>query len=87
MLSTKNLLVQVLVMPNRQNKRNISLISDEELEKRKGSQIPLNTKHNTAWAVRAWKEWVDEGNNKAPVKYDKVREGFNIKQGRAGQMN
>ena len=47
------------------NKRNISLISDEELEKRKESRIPLNTKHNTGWAVRAWKEWADERNDKA----------------------
>ena len=37
------------------NKRNISLISDEELEKREESRIPLNTKGNTAWAVRAWR--------------------------------
>ena len=74
-------------MPNRQNMRNISLISDEELEQRKENRILLNTKRNTAWAVRAWKEWADEGNNKAPVKHDNVREGFNIKQGRAGQMN
>ena len=63
----------------------ISLISDEELEKKKEGQIPLNTKHNTAWAVRARKEWANERNNKAPVKHDKVREGFNIKQGRAGR--
>ena len=63
------------------NKRNISLISDEELEKRKESRIPLNTKHNTAWAFRVWKEWADERNDKAPVKHDKLREGFDIKQG------
>ncbi|CAB4010404.1 Hypothetical predicted protein [Paramuricea clavata] len=25
----------------------------------------LNTKHNTAWAVRVWKEWTDERNSKA----------------------
>ena len=87
MLSTKNLLVQILVMPNRQNKRNISLINDEELEQRKENRILLNTKRNTAWAVLAWKEWVDERNDKAPLKHDKVREGFNIKQGRAGQRN
>ena len=59
------------------------IISDEELEKKKEGRIPLNTKHNTAWAVRARKEWANERNNKAPVKHDKVREGFNIKQGRA----
>ena len=69
------------------NTRNISLISDEELEKRKEGRIPLNTKHNTAWAVRAWKEWADERNDKAPVKHDKARKGFDIQQGRAGQMN
>ena len=43
--------------------------------------ILLSTKN------RAWKEWADERNNKAPVKHDKVREGFNIKQEIAGQMN
>ena len=59
-------------------KRNISLISDEEMEKRKESRIPLNTKRNTAWAVCAWKEWAEEINDKAPVKHDKVREGFDI---------
>jgi hypothetical protein len=33
------------------NTRNISLISDEELQKMKETRIPLNTKHNTAsWA-------------------------------------
>ena len=47
--------------------RNISLISDEELEKMKEGRIPLNTKQNTAWAVRTWKEWADEGNDKAPA--------------------
>ena len=54
------------------NKRNISPIRDEEWEKKKESRIPLNTKHNTAWAVRARKEWVNERNDKTPVKHDKV---------------
>ncbi|CAB4001394.1 Hypothetical predicted protein [Paramuricea clavata] len=49
------------------NARNISLISDEELQKMKETRIPLNTKHNTAWAVRVWKEWADETNSKAPA--------------------
>ena len=40
------------------NARNISLISDEELQK---------MKHNTAWAVRVWKEWAEERNSKAPA--------------------
>lgn len=34
------------------------------MEKRK-ERIPLNTKHNTACAVRASKEWADERNDKA----------------------
>ena len=33
----------------------------------KETRIPLNTKHNTAWAVRVWKEWADERNSKAPA--------------------
>jgi hypothetical protein len=49
------------------NTSNISLISDEELQKMKETRIPLNTKHNTAWAVRVWKEWADERNSKAPA--------------------
>jgi hypothetical protein len=32
----------------------------------KETRIPLNTKHNTAWTVRVWKEWADERNSKAP---------------------
>ena len=69
------------------NKRNISMISDEEFEQRKESRIPLNSKHNIAWAVGAWKEWADERNHKALVKNDKVRKDFDIKQGRAGKTN
>jgi hypothetical protein len=49
------------------NTRNISLISDEELQKIKETRIPLNAKHNTAWAVRVWKEWADERNSKEPA--------------------
>ena len=33
----------------------------------KETRIPLNTKHNAAWAVRVWKEWADERNSKAPA--------------------
>jgi hypothetical protein len=33
----------------------------------KETRIPLNTKHNTAWAVRVWKEWADKRNSKAPA--------------------
>ncbi|CAB3981094.1 Hypothetical predicted protein [Paramuricea clavata] len=49
------------------NARNISLISDEELQKMKKTRIPLNTKRNTAWAVRVWKEWAEERNSKTPA--------------------
>ena len=45
--------------------RDISLVSDEDLEKRKESRIPLNTRQNTAWAIRAWKDWAEERNDKA----------------------
>ena len=46
---------EILVMPNRQNKRNISLINDDELEKRKESQIPLNTKHIESQFLYFWR--------------------------------
>jgi hypothetical protein len=45
--------------------KDISLVSDEDLEKRKESRIPLNTRQNTAWAIRAWKDWAEEKNDKA----------------------
>ena len=67
LLTTKNLLVQILATSNR-------LISDE-VRKVKESGIPLNTRHNTAWAVRAWKEWADERNDEAPAK-EKVDSGI-----------
>ena len=67
--------MQVLVMPKRQLREIYHLSA---MEKRKESRIPLNTKRNTAWAVCAWKEWAEEINDKAPVKHDKVREGFDI---------
>ena len=46
-------------------KRNISLVIDEDLDKRKESRIPESTKHNTTWAVGVWKNWVEERNVKA----------------------
>ena len=36
---------------------------DEELEKRKASQIPQNTRINTSRAVRVWSEWAEERND------------------------
>ena len=45
--------------------RNISLVTDEKLEKRKESRIPENTKHNTTWAVGVWKDRAEERNVKA----------------------
>ena len=46
------------------NNRNICLVTDEELEKRKYSRIPENTKMSTGWAVRVWKDWTAEQNSK-----------------------
>ena len=35
------------------NGRSNSLVTDEELEERKESRVPTNTKMNTTWAVRS----------------------------------
>ena len=43
-------------------RRNISIVDDEELEKRKESRILHNTRINTSWAVRVWREWAEERN-------------------------
>ena len=45
--------------------RNTLLLTDEDLEKRKESRIPKNTKRNTTWAVGVWKGWTEERNVKA----------------------
>jgi len=41
----------------------IAIVDDEELQKRKASQIPQNTWTNTSWAVRLWFEWAEERND------------------------
>ena len=46
------------------NNRNICLVTDEELEKRKDSRISENTKMSTVFAVRVWKYWAAERNSK-----------------------
>ena len=42
--------------------RNIVVVCDNEVEKRRESRIPANTKVNTSWAVRCWEEWAVERN-------------------------
>ena len=42
--------------------RNIVVVCDNEVEKRRESRIPTNTKVNTSWAVRCWEEWAVERN-------------------------
>ena len=41
----------------------IVIVDDEELEKRKASRIPQNTRINTSRAVRVWSEWAEERND------------------------
>lgn len=48
--------------------RNICIVDDEELEKRKESRIPPNTRVNTSWAVRTWAEWAEERNGMIAIK-------------------
>ena len=43
---------------------NIVVVSDNEVEQRRESRTPANTKVNTSWAVRCWEEWAVEGNEK-----------------------
>ena len=50
--------------------RNIVVVCDNEVEKRRESRIPANTKVNTSWAVRCWEEWA-ERNVKRNVKVKK----------------
>ena len=44
------------------------IVDDEELEKRKESRIPPNTRINTSWAVRAWSERALERNGMIAIK-------------------
>ena len=44
--------------------RNIVVACDKEVEKRRESRIPANTKVNTSWAVHCWEEWAVERNVK-----------------------
>ena len=44
--------------------RKISVVTDAELEKRKDARIPVNTRMNTLWATRVWKDWGPERNRK-----------------------
>ena len=44
--------------------RNIVVVCDNEVEKRRESRTPANTKVNTSWAVRCWEEWAVERNVK-----------------------
>ena len=48
-------------------RRNLSIVDDEELEKRKESRIPRNTRINTSLAVRVWREWVEERNEMVEI--------------------
>ena len=48
--------------------RKILIVDDEELEKRKESRIPPNTRINTSKAVRTWSEWAVERNRMIAVK-------------------
>ena len=44
--------------------RNIVVVCENEVEKRRESRIPANTEVNTSWAVRCWEEWAVERNVK-----------------------
>ena len=48
--------------------RKVLILDDEELEKRKESQIPPNTRINTSWAVRTWTEWAVKRNGMIAIK-------------------
>ena len=54
--------------------RNIVVVCDNEVEKRRESRIPANTKVNTSWAVRCWEECVVERNVK--VKKNSSKEKY-----------
>ena len=54
--------------------RNIVVVCDNEVEKRRQSRIPANTKVNTSWAVRCCEEWAVERNVK--VKKNSSKEKY-----------
>ena len=54
--------------------RNIVVVCDNKVEKRRESRIPANTKVNTSWAVRCWEEWAVERNVK--VKKNSSKEKY-----------
>ena len=54
--------------------RNIVVVCDTEVEKRRESRIPANTKVNTSWAIRCWEEWAIERNLK--VKKNSSKEKY-----------
>ena len=41
----------------------LSIVDDDELQKRKASRIPQNTRTNTPRKVRVWFEWAEESND------------------------
>ena len=45
--------------------RNVSLITDKELERRKDARIPENTEMTFAWAAGVWRDRAAEWNSKA----------------------
>ena len=51
--------------------RNIVVVCDNEVEKRRKSRISANTKVNTSWAVRCWEEWAVERNVKVKTNSSK----------------
>ena len=52
--------------------RNVLVVCDNEVEQRRKSRIPANTKVNTTWEVRCCEEWTIERNVK--VKKNSRRE-------------
>ena len=54
--------------------RNMVVVCDNEVEKRRESRMPANTKVNTSWAVRCWEEWAVERNVK--VKKNSSKEKY-----------
>ena len=54
--------------------RNIVVVCDNEIEKRRESRMPANRKVNTSWAVRCWEEWAVERNVK--VKKNSSKEKY-----------
>ena len=54
--------------------RKIVVVCDNEVEKRRESRIPANTKVKISWAVRCWEEWATERNVK--VKKNSSKEKY-----------